>query len=206
MVIIFKRQFNEKYMQLINKNMRAIKYILFSLIISIGLWTSVGHAEEEKAPDEINQEEVNPEEKKKDDKQLASDFTLKSHSGKNIKLSELRGRVIAVNFWASWCGTCIQQFSVLDSYYQKNKDKGFSLLSINIDEDPLKVNRLMKKHSFDYPVLFDTFTQVSRLYSASELPTLFLIDRDGFIRYTLDDSQIKQQKITQRVIEELLNE
>jgi len=181
--------------------MQAIKYILFSLIISIGLWISVGHAEEEKAPDEINQEE-----KTKDEKQLAWDFTLKSHSGKNIKLSELRGRVIAVNFWASWCGTCVQQFSVLEAYYQKNKNRDFSLLSINIDEDPLKANRLMKKHRFDYPILFDTFTHVSRLYSASELPTLFLIDRDGFIRYTLDDSQIKQQKITQRVIEELLNE
>jgi|GEM_PF-5606259 len=198
-------------MQLINKNMQAIKYILFSLIISIGLWTSVGHTEEEKAlkeinPEEISLEEQKAEEKTKDDKQLAWDFTLKSHAGKNIKLSELRGRVIAVNFWASWCGTCVQQFSVLDAYYQKYKNRDFSLLSINIDEDPLKANRLMKKHSFDYPILFDTFTQVSRLYSASELPTLFLIDKDGFIRYTLDDSQIKQQKITQRVIEELLNE
>ena len=140
------------------------------------------------------------------DRQLAWNFTLKSQNGKNIKLSELRGQVIVLNFWASWCGNCLQQFPLLNSYYQKNKDRNFTLLSINIDEDLLTATRLVQKRNFDYPVLYDTGNQVSRLYSVNDLPTLFLIDRDGYIRYTLDDSQIKQQKITQQAIEDLLNE
>ncbi|VAW72651.1 hypothetical protein MNBD_GAMMA10-1436 [hydrothermal vent metagenome] len=140
------------------------------------------------------------------EQQLAWNFTLKSQTGENIKLSELRGQVIALNFWASWCGTCIQQFPILKAYHQKNKDRGFTVLSVNMDEDMEKVTRLIQKRKFAYPVLFDPQSQVSRLYPVDDLPTLFLIDRDGYIRYSLDDEKIRRQKITQQVIEDLLNE
>ncbi|VAW69835.1 hypothetical protein MNBD_GAMMA09-2488 [hydrothermal vent metagenome] len=177
--------------------MYSIKHTLLLLIVcSIGIYSSLAKAEE----DEPEQEAA------KEDKQLAWNFTLKSHNGKNIKLSELRGHVIALNFWDTQCGTCIQQFPLLDVYYQKNKNKDFSLLSVNIDDDLLKASRMVQKRQFNYPVLFDSLNKISRLYSVSDLPTLFLIDRDGYIRFSLDDSQIKQQKITQQVIEELLNE
>lgn len=172
-----------------------LKLALLSCLVSICLFNNVCLANENK--DEENSAEAKP---------LAWDFTLKSHRGNNIKFSELRGQVVALNFWASWCGNCLQQFPLLNSYYQQNKDKGFTLLSINIDEDIIKATRLIHKRQFDYPVLFDTFNEVSRLYSVDDLPTVYLIDRDGVIRYTLDDSQIKQQKITQQVIEDLLNE
>ncbi len=165
-----------------------VKQLLICFIFSVGALNNTVIAEET------------------NNKQLAWDFTLKSQNGKNIKLSELRGQVIAINFWATWCGNCLQQFPLLSSYYQKNKSKGFTLLSVNIDEDLLTATRLIHKRTFDYPVLFDTSNYVSRLYSVDDLPALFLIDRDGFIRYTLDDSQIKQQNITQQVIEDLLNE
>ena len=170
-----------------------LKQLFFCLII---LFSHTILAEEEKTPEETDVS----------DKQLAWNFTLKSQNGKNIKLSELRGRVIALNFWASWCGTCIQQFPVIDTYHQNNKNKDFTLLSINIDDDLTTATRFIKKRKFNYPVLFDTFNQASRLYSVSDLPTLFLIDKDGYLRHSLDDSQIKQQKVTQQVIEGLLNE
>lgn len=170
-----------------------LKQLVFCLII---LFSNAIQAEEETTTEEADIS----------DKQVAWDFTLKSQNGKNIKLSELRGRVIALNFWATWCGTCIQQFPVIDTYHQNNKNKDFTLLSINIDEDLTTASRFIKKRKFNYPVLFDTFNQASRLYSVSDLPTLFLIDKDGYLRHSLDDSQIKQQIITQQVIEGLLNE
>ncbi|RDH83108.1 MAG: TlpA family protein disulfide reductase [endosymbiont of Galathealinum brachiosum] len=170
-----------------------LKQLVFCLIILI---SNITLAEEEKTSEETDAS----------GKQLAWNFTLKSQSGKNIKLSELRGRVIALNFWDSRCGTCIQQFPVINTYYQSNKNNEFTLLSVNIDEDLLTATRFIKKRKFDYPVLLDTFNQASRLYSVSDLPTLFLIDKDGYLRHSLDDSQIKQQKITQQVIEGLLNE
>jgi peroxiredoxin len=171
--------------------MRFIKQLLLCLIIPVSLFSHALMADEEQTTE---------------DKQLAWNFTLKSQHGKNIKLSELRGQVIALNFWATWCGTCLQQFPALNYYQQKNSAKGFTVLSINIDEDLLTATRHVKKRKFNYPVLFDSLNMVSRLYSVDDLPTLFLIDRDGYLRYTLDDSKIKQQKITQQVIEDLLNE
>jgi len=172
-------------------HMPTLKNSFICFVLTISLLGNISVAEE-KAADS--------------DRQLAWNFTLKSQNGKNIKLSELRGQVIVLNFWASWCGNCLQQFPLLNAYYQKNKDKNFTLLSINIDEDLLTATRLVQKRNFDYPILYDTSNQVSRLYSVDDLPTVFLIDRDGYIRYTLDDSKIKQQKITQQVIEDLLNE
>lgn len=170
-----------------------LKQLFFCLII---LFSNITLAEEEQSSEETEAS----------GKQLAWNFTLKSQNGKNIKLSELRGRVIALYFWDSRCGTCIQQFPFIDTYYQNNKNKDFTLLSINIDEDLPTATRFLKKRKFNYPVLLDTFNQTSRLYSVSDLPTLFLINKDGYLRHSLDDSQIKQQIITQQVIEGLLNE
>lgn len=140
------------------------------------------------------------------DKQPAPNFTLKSQTGKNIKLSELRGQVIALNFWSTWCGNCIQLFPFIELYNKQNSAKDFTLLSINIDEDPSVATRFINKRNFNYAVLFDTKSTVSRLYEATDLPAFILIDRDGNIRYTLDDDQIKQFEITQQLIEGLLNE
>jgi len=169
----------------------SLKNIFSYFVISISLICNISYADENKNMGE---------------KQLAWNFTLKSQNAKNIKLSELRGNVIMLNFWASWCGTCLQQFPLLNTYYQKNKTQDFILLSINIDEDLLTATRLIQKRHFDYPVLFDPYNQTSQLYSIDDLPTIFIIDKDGFIRHTLDDSQLKQQAITQQVIKDLLNE
>ncbi len=140
------------------------------------------------------------------EKQLAANFTLKSQHDKNIKLTELRGQVIMLSFWATWCGNCIQQFPVLNQYYKKNKNRGFRLLAINIDEDSVKAKRFTQKRKFNYPVLFDSQNQISMLYSIPDIPVVILIDRDGYIRHTLESNQIKQQKITQQLIKDLLNE
>ncbi len=143
---------------------------------------------------------------KVNESELAPNFTLKSHSGKNIKLSELRGQVVILNFWASWCSTCLQQFSVIKKLYNKNKNKRFQLLSINLDENTKKAKSIIKKRNLRHTVLFDSANQVSRLYSAEQLPALVLIDKDGRKRYTLNETQINQRKIIQEIIEGLLND
>ncbi|VAW56230.1 hypothetical protein MNBD_GAMMA07-182 [hydrothermal vent metagenome] len=140
------------------------------------------------------------------ERDMAPNFTLKSNSGKNIKLSELRGQVVILNFWASWCGPCLQQFPIINKLYDKNKNKSFQLLSINLDPDKNTAISLIAKRDITHPVLFDASNQVSRLYGAETLPALFIVDRDGHLRYSLNENKIKQQNIMQQVIEGLLND
>ena len=144
--------------------------------------------------------------KKDETNELAQDFTLKSNGGKNIKLSELRGQVVMLNFWASWCGTCIKQLPILNKFHNKYKNKDFTVLSINIEEKTKKAARIAKKLNLDTPVLFDTYNHVSRYYTVSSIPLSILIDRDGYIRHSLNATKISRQKKAQLLIEDLLNE
>ncbi len=113
----------------------------------------------------------------------APDFTLKSNSGDNLKLSEYEGEVVMINFWATWCGPCRQEMPALEQLYQKYKDLGFVILGVNIDEDSSKTKDFLAKRPVNFPVLYDTKKQVSDLYNVVAMPTTYLIDRDGKLRY-----------------------
>ena len=113
----------------------------------------------------------------------APDFTLKSNAGENLKLSEFRGDVVMINFWASWCGPCRQEMPLLDELYNNYKPLGFTILGVNVEEDPGKANALLKDIPVSFPVLFDTQNTVSRLYNVVAMPSTVLVDRDGKVRY-----------------------
>lgn len=113
----------------------------------------------------------------------APDFTLKSMNGPNLRLAEQRGRVVMVNFWATWCGPCRQEMPQLDRLYQKYKSSGFVLLGVNVDDDARKAGDVASKLGVTFPVLLDTDKAVSKLYDLSTMPSTVIIDRDGKVRY-----------------------
>jgi len=113
----------------------------------------------------------------------APDFTLKSKSGKNIKLSEHRGDVVMINFWASWCGPCRQEMPALEQLYRKYKDLGFVILGVNIDDDSNNAISMLNKSPVSFPILFDKNKKTSELYDVKAMPTTYLIDRNGNLRY-----------------------
>ena len=113
----------------------------------------------------------------------APDFTLRSNEGDNKKLSELRGKVVLLNFWATWCGPCRQEMPKLSELKELHDEYDFELLGINIDEDKNKALRVAKKLNVNFPILFDETKQVSKEYSIDAMPMTILIDRDGTIRY-----------------------
>lgn len=113
----------------------------------------------------------------------APNFTLKSNTGKNIKLSELRGQVILLNFWASWCGPCRQEMPLLEKLQRRYSALGFTVLGVNVEEDPRKAKTLLKDISVSFPILFDTRNKVSKQYKVSAMPSTVMIDRDGNMRY-----------------------
>jgi peroxiredoxin len=113
----------------------------------------------------------------------APDFTLHTMSGPNLRLKEQRGRVVMVNFWATWCGPCRQEMPELSRLYEKYKSSGFVLLGVNVDDDTSKAAEVAAKLGVTFPVLLDTDKAVSKLYDLSTMPSTVIIDRDGKVRY-----------------------
>ncbi len=115
--------------------------------------------------------------------QLAPDFTLKSMSGENLRLEEFRGKVVLINFWASWCGPCRQEMPILDRIHQRYKPTGFSVLGINVESDPRKARKIAERVGVAFPLVLDQSQTVSKAFDVQAMPYTVLLDRDGMVRY-----------------------
>ncbi len=113
----------------------------------------------------------------------APDFVLKSASGTNLRLSEYRGEVVMINFWASWCGPCRQEMPILDELYSQYRELGFTILGVNVEENSNDAKDLLKEIPVSFPVLFDNKSSVSKLYDVIAMPSTVLVDRSGNVRY-----------------------
>ncbi len=115
---------------------------------------------------------------------VAPDFTLKSNQGGNIRLEELKGEVVMLNFWASWCGPCRQEMPLMNEIFAKYEGLGFTILAVNVDEDQSDADRFLKAVPVDFPVVYDASSEVSELYSVDAMPTTVMIDRNGNKRFS----------------------
>jgi peroxiredoxin len=115
--------------------------------------------------------------------QSAPDFALKSATGENLRLSEYRGDVVMINFWATWCGPCRQEMPLLDDLYTRYERVGFNLLGVNIDDDSRRAMQMVKDLGVSFPVLFDDSKVVSELYQVEAMPVTVIVDREGLVRY-----------------------
>jgi peroxiredoxin len=137
---------------------------------------------------------------------LAPDFTLRSADGPNLRLNEQRGRVVMVNFWATWCGPCRQEMPHLNRLYEKYRASGFVLLGVNVDDDARNAIGLATKLGVKFPVLLDTEKKVSQLYDLSAMPATVLIDKDGRVRFLHRGYQAGVEDTYDRQIREMLKE
>lgn len=115
--------------------------------------------------------------------QVAPDFALKSSTGENLRLSEYRGDVVMINFWATWCGPCRQEMPLLDELYTRYARVGFNLLGVNIDDDSRRAMQMVEELGINFPVLFDSRKEVSKLYEVEAMPVTVLVDRAGNVRH-----------------------
>jgi peroxiredoxin len=115
--------------------------------------------------------------------QSAPDFVLKSSAGNNLRLSEYRGDVVMINFWATWCGPCRQEMPLLDDLYGRYERVGFTLLGVNIDDDSRRAMKMIEELGVNFPVLFDESKDVSKLYAVEAMPVTVLVDREGTVRH-----------------------
>ena len=112
----------------------------------------------------------------------APDFELAQLDGGQVRLSGLQGRVVVMEFWATWCGPCRYSTPSLEAMYRKYRDQGVTVLLINQAESPTRIQKWAEGR-FTAPILLDVEQVVARQYRVTGLPTLFVIDRQGMIRY-----------------------
>lgn len=136
----------------------------------------------------------------------APDFTLKSNQGKNLRLADLRGQVVMLNFWASWCGPCRQEMPLLDELYGRYNPTGFVLLGVNVDADPQEADKLLSEIPVSFPVLYDTNSKVSESYKVDAMPTTIFIDRDGKLRYLHRGYKPGDEDEYRKIVKELIRE
>lgn len=115
------------------------------------------------------------------DKQKAADFSLKDLRGNTIALSSLKGKVVLLNFWATWCPSCISEMPSLNRLYKEMKSRGLEVVAFSTDSSASGVMDFRDTHGLAFPVVMDEDREVTRLYHVFSLPTSFLIDKEGFI-------------------------
>ena len=113
----------------------------------------------------------------------APDFNLAARDGGTVSLSGLKGQVVMVNFWATWCGPCRQEMPHLEALYQRYSDLGFTLLGVNVEEDSSGADDFLAETPVSFPILFDPTSKVSELYDVVAMPSTVLVDREGNMRF-----------------------
>jgi len=108
-------------------------------------------------------------------------FSLPLLEGKTKSLGSYKGKVVFLNFWATWCGPCRLEMPSMESIYKKFNDKGLEILAVNCSEDKATVSSYMINEGFTFPALLDLDGKVRSAYGVQSIPTTFLIDRDGMI-------------------------
>jgi len=113
----------------------------------------------------------------------APDFTLPARDGGNVRLSDLRGQVVMINFWATWCGPCRQEMPLLQQIQAKYEPLGFTLVGINVEPDSAAAMTWLKQVSVSFPILFDQKNVVAEQFGVQGMPSSVFVDRAGNVRY-----------------------
>ena len=110
-------------------------------------------------------------------------FQLASLAGKPVNLAQYKGQVVMINFWATWCVPCRQEMPLLEQMHKKYKPMGFTMLGVNVEPDSAAAATWLKTTPVTFPILFDTKSEVSKLYAVAGMPSTVIVDRKGNLRW-----------------------
>jgi peroxiredoxin len=110
---------------------------------------------------------------------LADDFTVPTPGGEKFHLASQRGKVVMINFWATWCPPCLEEMPAMERLYRRQRDAGFTLVAVSVDTDPKKVTPFMREHRLTFPVGLDPKMDLANTYAVRALPSSFMVGRDG---------------------------
>jgi peroxiredoxin len=129
----------------------------------------------------------------------AEDFSLIDLEGKPQSLGHYRGKIVLLNFWATWCKSCTTEMPAMQASFAKLRDKGFVVLAINELEDDMTVREHIKRHGYTYPVLMDRDNKVANQFGVFGLPVSVFVDEKGVVQGYIKGGLLTEQKIQEFV-------
>jgi peroxiredoxin len=138
--------------------------------------------------------------------QAAPDFACKSLTGANIRLSEYRGQVVLVHFWARWAGGSRREIPVLEHIHNTYSRAGVMVLGVSVDEDLPRAREFARSLAVTYPLMFDVSYKIGKDYGLQKLPVTVLIDRAGIVRFVHDGLSRDTEQTYVDEIRQLLGE
>ena len=126
---------------------------------------------------------------------LAPDFQLDNLDGKPVALSDLKGKPVLLNFWATWCPPCRDEMPYIQEIYEEWSGKGLELLAVNMGDSSSKVKRFLENYNLSFPVLLDTKQTVAQKYNIRGIPATFFIDENGIIQVVKVGAFVDKQEI-----------
>lgn len=180
------------------------KSIIFSILILIILssifyknYTDKNKMDIINGGNAITQKETSEDKPKKI---ISIDFKLKDLNHKEVSLKEFKGKKVMINFWATWCGYCVQEMPYIQNVYNETKDKNIVILAVNVGENKDKVKKFIEKKGYDFPVVLDESQDVAQNYGVQGFPTTLFIDEEGYVYSGIqgpmtDDIMRKELKI-----------
>src|SRR5207253_4364817 len=159
--------------------MKAIMYMAAVLVLLIGLLGMAGRPPVVGSP--------------------APEIALKDLQGQEVKLWDLHGKIVLLNFWATWCKPCKEEMPAMQASYDKLRDQGFVVLAVNELEDAGRVAEHIRTHGHTFLVVMDHDNRVANQYGVVGLPASFLIDRQGIVREHVFGSLLTEERITELV-------
>jgi peroxiredoxin len=150
---------------------KALLIPVLFLLTAMGPNVPAGDAAKPVSPWEINKLE----------KTKAPEFTLRDLQGRPVSIASFRGKVILLNFWATWCPSCIAEMPAFEKSYHQMRERGLEVVAVSTDRSLGDVKVFLEKRPVTFTVMLDETRQVTRQYKVFSLPTTFLIDRNGVI-------------------------
>src|SRR2546428_1778437 len=129
----------------------------------------------------------------------APEIALKDLQGQEVRLSDLHGKIVLLNFWATWCKPCKEEMPAMQASFDKLRDQGFVVLAVNELEDAGRVAEHIRTHGHTFLVVMDHDNRVANRYGVVGLPATFLIDRQGLVREHVFGSLLTEERIAELV-------
>lgn len=134
----------------------------------------------------------------------APEIGLEDTGGSAIRMADLRGKVVVVDFWASWCAPCRDELPVLDRLYGRYRERGLVVVGVNVDRELRNMRDFLSRAPVHFPVVHDARHVVADRYQPSTMPSSYFVDRNGVVRHVKRGFRAREARELERIVEDLL--